>query len=413
MPLTDAEIRHGDESKIPPYTMFDGRGLHLLVKPKPSGKKLWRYAYRFQGKPRLMALGEYPLVSLKDAREAHSKAHKLWSNGIDPMAQKKEVKREAKAAKADSFATLALAWFDHWKGDKDERNIRTTENRLKNHVLARKDGLGLGNRAVETITKADVRDLVKKIEKASGPEMASRCYQLISQIFKWAIDTDRAESNPANMKRGNVLSKRKREKRNFPSLPLKEMPVFLRALEITAAEPLTRLAMRLLALTAMRTNEVIGLQWADVDEAKRVITIPAERMKAGQDFVIPLSTQALQVLSKLRELHRHLGYDTEFVFPGQRGAQTMSNGAFLMFIRHAGFRGRMTGHGFRSVFSTWAHEQTGTDHQPKFDWRMVESCLAHAIKGQVEIAYNSAKYIEPRRAILQAWADTLDDLEKK
>ena len=394
--------------------MFDGRGLHLLVKPEPSGKKLWRYAYRFQGKPRLMALGEYPLVSLKEARKAHSEAYDLWRNGIDPMEKRKEEKRTAKAAKADSFTTLAMLWFDHWKGDKAERNIRTTQNRLKNHILVRaKDNLGLGSRDVETITKADVRDLIKKIEKVSGPEMASRCYQLIGQIFKWAIDTDRAKTNPANMKRGNVLSKRKREKKNFPSLPLNEIPAFLRALEITSAEPLTRLAMRLLALTAMRTNEIIGLKWADVDEAKKTITIPADRMKAGQDFIVPLSIQALETLSKLRELHKRLGYETAFVFPGQRNAQTMSNGAFLMFIRHAGYSGRMTGHGFRSVFSTWAHEQTGADNQPKFDWRMVEACLAHAVKGEVEAAYNQARYIEPRRAILEAWADTLDGLAKK
>jgi len=411
MGLTDAQIRHGDDSKTPPYTMFDGRGLHLLVKPEPSAKKLWRYAYRFQGKPRLMSLGEYPLVSLKEAREAHSEAYALWSQGKDPMALRKEAKRPAKA-KDDSFGTLALLWFDHWKGDKAERNIRTTENRLKNHILARKDHLGLGSRAIGTITKADVRDLIKKIERNSGPEMAARCYQLIGQIFKWAVDTDRATTNPASMKRGNVLSKRKKEKRNFPSLPLQEIPAFLRALEITSAEPLTRLAMRLLALTAMRTNEIIGMKWADVDEAKRLISIPADRMKAGQEFIVPLSTQALETLARLRELHKHLGYEAQFVFPGQRNAPTMSNGAFLMFIRHAGYSGRMSGHGWRSVFSTWAHEQTGADHQPKFDWRMVEACLAHSVKGEVEGAYNQAKYLEPRRSIMQAWADTLDTLAK-
>lgn len=392
MPLTDTKARNA-KSLEKPYRLPDSKGLFLFV--TPSGGKLWRWKYRFNGAQKLMALGKYPEVSLAAAREHHAGASKLLASGTDPMAERKSEKVAVIASEKGSFQTIAELWFEHWKVGKVERHVLTTQRRLKADLLPR-----LGARPVSEIKPRELVVMMKAIEERGASDVARRALQTASKIFRFAIANDLAERNPASEIHPSDILKAV-PSGNFARIDATELPTLLRAIDVYRGTQITRLAMKLLAHTFVRTSELIEAKWSEFDLENGRWNIPAERMKMRTPHIVPLARQTVELL---RELYKWTG-SSELLFPGDRNTfKTMSNNTILKALERMGYKGKMTGHGFRGLASTILHER-GYDHQH------IELQLAHTERDDVSAAYNYALYIEPRAKLMQDWADFLEQTQ--
>jgi integrase len=389
MALTDTEIRRSKPAEKA-YKLFDSGGLHLLV--TPSGGRLWRWKYRFEGTEKQLALGSYPALSLADARERHAKARKQLANGIDPMAERKAEKTAVLVATEHTFQKIAEQWLEHWRGNKSARHSETTRNRLKVNVYPI-----LGERPIAEVEPMELVQLAKSIESRGASDMAKRILQIVGMVFRYAVAHGYSKRNPAAEIRPSDILKPTR-KINMARIDAKELPALLRAIEVYEGRQLTRLAIKLMALTFVRTSELIGARWEEFDIDARRWSIPATRMKMKTPHIVPLSLQAVEVL----ELLRTISGNRELVFPGEQDyKKPMSNMTILKALERMGYKGRMTGHGFRGLASTILHEQ-GYNHDH------IELQLAHAPRNAVSAAYNHALYLEPRTKMMQDWADYLE-----
>jgi integrase len=383
-----------------PYRITDRGGLHLLV--TPAGGKLWRWRYYFEGKEKLMAFGKYPDISLADARVLHAKARVLLATGINPMAVRKEAKEEKKAERAeeekttsDCFEELVRKWFTWWKADKNRKYAANVEARLENDVIAK-----IGKKRPDEIKRMDIVALSQAVDARGARDIARRNLQIIRQIFDWALNNgflDENATNPAaSIEPGQILSKV--VQRNFAHLDIGDVPELLAKMRNYNGNVLTRLAMELLSLTFIRTGELIGGRWEEIDWKQNLWVIPAERMKMKREHLVPLSSQALAVLKRLQTVSG----DTDRLFPDYNGGTgIMSNNTILKALERMGYKGRMTGHGWRHIASTYLNEQG-------FNAAHVEMQLSHVSKNEVAAVYNKAKYLTDRAKIMQHWADFLD-----
>jgi integrase len=388
--LTETKVRNA-KTTSEQYRLADGGGLYLLV--TPAGGKLWRWKYRFDGKEKLMAFGKYPGVSLARAREKLYEARTLLSQGTDPMAERKAEKVE----KQETFEAIAREWYEHWKGGKSERHSGYVWRRLEADVLPR-----LGIRPIAEIEAPELVEMVKAIEERGVHDIAKRALETCGQVFRYAIAHGYAKRNPAaDFKPGDVL--RSIPKKNYARLDAKELPNLLRSIEVYPGTPETRLAMKLIAHTFVRTSELIGAQWEEFDFEERRWNIPAERMKMRTPHIVPLSSQALEILEMLK-LRTGKG---ALLFPGDRNPKKpMSNNTILKALERMGYKHRMTGHGFRGIASTILHEQ-GCEHEH------IELQLAHTQRNAVSAAYNHARYLEPRARMMQRWSEYLEEMQRK
>jgi integrase len=389
MALTDTVVRKS-RPKHTAYRLSDGGGLYLQV--TPAGGKLWRWKYRYDGREKLMALGIYPDVPLSLARERHAEARKLLAQGIDPMAQRKADKATAE----NSFETISFRWLEHWKDGKSPRHADYVERRMKADILP-----CLGARPIAEIEAPEVVAMVKAIEKRGARDIAKRALETTGQVFRYGIAHGHARRNPASEIRPGDILKATR-KVNYARVDAKELPNLLRAIEVYQGKHVTRFALKLMALTFVRTSELIGAKWAEFDLEAARWDIPAERMKMRTPHIVPLAKQALDVLATLQTLTGK----SEWLFPGERSAKKpMSNNTILAALERMGYKGRMTGHGFRGLASTLLHEQ-GYNHEH------IELQLAHAPRNAVSAAYNHALYLEPRARMMQDWAEFLEQTRR-
>jgi integrase len=392
MPLTDTACKNAKCGEGRPYQRFaDSGGLYLEV--TATGSKLWRWKYRFNGKEKRLAVGIYPGVTLAVARRARDDARLVLKAGHDPAQAKADAKLTARVHLGNSFESVARAWHERWKTGKSERHAGYVLTRLEADVFP-----DLGGRPIASITAPQLLAVAKKIEVRGAVDIAKRSWQTCSQIFRYAVAHGLIERNPtADVKPGDAL--RPRSKAHYARLDAKEMPELLRKIEAYQGTPATRLSMKLLALTFVRTGELIGARWDefDLDEAAEW-RIPAERMKMKTPHIVPLSTQAVEVLKAIHELRGRSG----LLFAGERDHdKPMSNNTILGALKRMGYAGRMTGHGFRGVASTILHE-LGHRHD------IIELQLAHQERDEVSAAYNFATYLPQRRKMMQEWADHLD-----
>jgi integrase len=387
MKLTDVEVRRAKPSGKA-YRIVDGRGMYLLV--TPAGGKLWRWKYRHGAREKLMALGKYPEVSLAMAREQHIEARRLLATGQDPMTKRKIERNAIRLGKENSFRNVAELWHKHWQGGKSGRHVDVVWRRMEADVFP-----AIGARPVTDIEAPELVAMVKAIEKRGVFDLAKRALENTGQVFRYAIAHGLARKNPATEFRPSDVLK-PTEKVNLPRIEPKELPQLLRGIEVYQGTHITRLAMKLLALTFVRTTELIGAQWSEFDLENVRWDIPRERMKMRAPHIVPLSTQAVEILETLRPLCG----GSKWLFPGDRGDKPISNNTILKGLERMGYKGRMTGHGFRGLASTILHEQ-GFPHEH------IELQLAHAPRNAVSAAYNHALYLEPRTRMMQAWGDFL------
>jgi len=389
MALTDTVIRKA-RAKHTVYRVTDGGGLYLQI--TPAGGRLWRWKYRFDGREKLMSFGSYPDVSLSLVRERHVEARKLLASGTDPMAERKA----EKAAAENSFQSIARAWWEHWQDGKNLRHAVQVQRRMEADILP-----CLGARPIAAIEAPELVAMTKAIEQRGARDIAKRALETTGQVFRYAIAHGYARRNPASEIRPSDILKSSR-KVNYARVDAKELPNLLRAIEVYKGTHVTRLALKLMALTFVRTSELIGAKWAEFDLEAARWDIPAERMKMRTPHIVPLAKQALDVLDTLQTLTGK----SEWLFPGDRSAKKpMSNNTILKALERMGYKGRMTGHGFRGLASTILHEQ-GSPHEH------IELQLAHAPRNAVSAAYNHALYLEPRARMMQDWADFLERIQR-
>jgi len=393
MALTDTFVRLVKPSGKPTGDKHaDGGGMYLLV--AAIGSKLWRLDYRHAGKRRTLALGIYPAVTLAQARERRDQARKLLAEGVDPGQAKKEAKAAAVALTDNNFEAVARAWWAGWKAARSSHHADYVLRRLEADVFPE-----IGARPVDAIEAPELVAMMKKIEARGALDIAKRAFQTCSQVFRYAIAHGKARRNPAvEIRPSDVLASRKKE--NYARIEAKELPDLLRRIEVYQGSAITRTAIKLMALTFVRTKELIGARWTEFDLEAGRWDIPAERMKMKTPHIVPLSSQAITLLRSLQMLTGH----GSMLFPGERDHEKpMSNNTILMALDRMGYKHRMTGHGFRGIASTVLHEQ-GWPHAH------IELQLAHQERNAVSASYNHALYLQPRAAMMQAWSDHLDKL---
>jgi len=392
--LTDTAIRRL-HLPLKPRKLSDQGGLHLVM--MPTGSKLWRWKYRWQGSERLMSFGAYPDVTLLLARERHAAARRLLASGVDPMAQRRTERAQSAAGSPESFETIARLWHAHWRANKSSHHIAATLSRLETNVFP-----AIGSRPISDVRAPELVRMVRSIESRGAGDIAKRALQTCGQVMRYGIAHGYCERNPvADIKPGDVL--RPTVTVNMARVDAQGLPALLRAIEVYRGKPVTRLALRLMALTFVRTGELIGARWAEIDFAGKRWNIPASRMKMKTPHIVPLATQTLEVL----ELLRSLTGNGDLIFPGDvNTSKPMSNNTILFALKRMGYGGIMTGHGFRGLASTLLHEQ-GWPHDH------IELQLAHAPRNAVSAAYNHALYLVDRARMMQAWGDYLENTQRK
>ena len=392
MSLSDAKVRNA-KPKTKPYKITDGEGMFLLV--APSGSKYWRLKYVFAGKEKLLALGVYPEVSLGDARERRLRARKTLAAGNDPGEAKKEAKRVAVLKTENAFETLAREWFEQRKHEWAASSSKTMLARLERHVFPK-----LGTRPIADIKAPEILSMLRVVETSGALDTAQRVMQTCGQIFMYAIATGRAERNPVPDLRGALKTP---VTTHHAYLKAADLPEFLQRLEAYDGALQTKLALRFLLLTYVRTTELRATEWPEIDFDKAEWRIPAERMKMKELHIVPLSRQAIAVL---RELQKHTG-NRQHLFPNQHNPVSfMSENTMLYAIYRMGYHSRTTGHGFRSTASTILNENG-------FMPDVIERQLAHCERNKVRAAYNHAQYLPERRKMMQWWADYIDGIAQK
>jgi integrase len=355
--LSNAQA-HNAKPKDKPYKVSDGEGLFLLI--TPSGGKYWRLKYFFAGKEKLLALGVYPEVSLADARDRRAQARKALAAGNDPGETKKEAKRLATFKSANAFEVIAREWFENRKHAWAPITAEKKLTRIERYILPK-----LGPRPITSITAPEVLAMLRVVEDSGALETTRRLMSICGQVFTYAIATGRAERNPVPDLRGalkpNIVKHRSFIKEN-------ELPSYLKKLDAYDGSLQTRLALRFLLLTFVRTNELRGAEWPEIDWNKTEWRIPAGRMKMKELHIVPLAKQTIAVL---RQLEKHSGH-RQYVFPNEHNPSTyMSENTMLYALYRMGYHSRATGHGFRSTASTILNE-----HGFRAD--VIERQLAHS-----------------------------------
>ncbi|KGH31354.1 tyrosine-type recombinase/integrase [Comamonas testosteroni] len=386
MKLTDAKLRTLSE----PGKHFDGGGLYLEL--TAAGGRYWRLKFRIAGKENRLALGVYPAVSLKDARELASQARQVIQSGDDPAEQRKAAKSKAVHESVNTFRAVALEWMEHQSARWEPLTRERIHASLESNVLK-----ALGARPLASIKPLEVMNAVKAVEARGAGEQAGRVLQRVKAIFRWAVIHGRVDSNPMlDLMPAEIL--KPREVKHRAALDAKELPAFLAQLDAYDGDPHTVHALRLLMLTATRPGEVRGARWDEVDMDAAMWTIPAERMKMRQEHRIPLSSQALELLQSMHTLSG----GRELIFPSPfYPSKPLSENTFNSAMARMGYKNLATAHGFRALFSTVANE-TG--------WRpdVIERQLAHKERNEVRAAYHRSTYMAERTKLLQWWADYLE-----
>lgn len=392
MKLTDKAIKSAlPEAKV--KKLFDGNGLILLI--YPNGSKYWSYKYRHLGKEKSISLGIYPEVSLAEARLKLIDTRKLVSNGRDPSEARKAAKRQAIISAENDFEAIAREWH--------KSNLHTWSPKHGANVIKRLEGdifPKLGKRPITEIYTPELLSVLRVVEKRDALDLTRTIAQYCTRIFAYAIATGRAERNPAMDLRGALKTP---ITKHHAHLKAGDLPEFLQKLEAYDGELQTKLGLKLLMLTFVRTTELRGAEWSEIDWDKAEWRIPANRMKMKDPHIVPLPTQAIAIF---RELKQHNG-NRQFVFPQQyKPSKCMSENAMLYALYRMGYRSRTTGHGFRATASTVLNEHG-------FAPDVIERQLAHIERNKVRAAYNHAQYLPERKKMMQWWADYLDAVKIK
>lgn len=391
--LTAAAI-HAAKPRAKPYKLFDGGGLYLLV--RPDGSRYWRFKYRIDGTEKLISLGVFDEVSLKRARKLHEGARDLLQAGIDPSEQRKVAKANRRTAAENTFEAVAREWFDKKSRTWAKNNADIVIRRLEKDVFPK-----IGGDPISKLTGPKLLEVLRAVEGRGAIESAHRIRQYINSIFLYAIQTHRVEANPTP--HSGALTPPIKGK--FASITdAKGVGALMRSIRGYQGTHVVTLALRLAPLVFVRPGEIRSAEWAELDLDSAEWVIPAERMKMRRPHLVPLSTEAVEIL---RELHQITGKG-RYLFPSERClARPISENTLNAALRTLGYsKEQMTAHGFRHMASTLLHESR------KWRSEVIERQLAHSDRNAIRAVYNAAEYLEERRQMMEWWADRLNTLAK-
>ena len=392
MPLTDVQIRNA-KPRAKPYKLSDGGWLYLLV--EPSGSKLWRMGYRFAGKEKTLALGAYPQLALRDARNKRDEAKALAASGVDPGERRKTEKAREALERVNTFDTIADEMLD-----KKRREGKTEKTLAKNEWALSFVRPRIGARPIHEITAPEILACLRAVEERGRYETAVRLRALVGQVFRYAIATARCSNDPTFALRGALTTPVVKHR---PAI-VEPVPFggLLRAIDGYAGDLTTRLALQLLSLTFVRPGEMRMAEWSEVDINSAVWSIPARRMKMRDPHRVPLAPQAVALLE---ELHAATGR-CRLLFPGLRSIERpMSENTLNGALRRLGYaQDEMTAHGFRAAASSMLNESR------KWSSDAIERQLAHAEPNEVRRAYARADFWPERVEMMKWWASYLDRL---
>ena len=394
MPLTDVAIRNL-KPKSSLYRVADSDG--LCVEVTPSGGKLWRLRYRFDGKAKMIALGAYPAVRLASARKRRDEARAHLAEGIDPSVKKKAAKAVRAGLAANTFEVIAREWYAKAMEGKADTTKQKLLRRLEVDVFP-----WIGARPIAEIAPADLVRIIERMESRGAVDLAKRVHNAIVRIFRYAVTKGFTSSNPAQSIDLNLILPQKGVQHHASVTDPKAVGELLRAIDGFTGALITRCALRVAANTFVRPGNLRHAEWTEIDFDKAEWRIQAGKMKMKEQHIVPLSTQAIAILKEIQPLTG----SGRYVFPGERGQSTvMSENTINAALRRLGYaKEEMTGHGFRSMASTLLHE-LGLPHA------VIERQLAHGERNKVSAAYNFAEYLPERRKMMQQWADYLDKLK--
>jgi integrase len=392
MPLTDVKLRNAKPT-AKPYKLSDEKGLFLLV--TPTGGRWWRFKYRFAGKEKSLSLGIYPEITLAEARNKLMEARKLLQAGHDPSLVRQVEKRTLTGQHQQTFEIVARQWHENSLSRWTTKYARQIITRLEADVFKQ-----IGNVPILDITTPDLVRIGRSIEQRGANDLAHRAIQYCGQIFTYAVQTGVIERSPATELRGAL---KPIVKKHHAYLKADELHEFIRRVENYEGDTQTKLAIKLMLITFVRTTELRGAEWSEIDFDNAEWRIPASRMKMKEPHIVPLSKQALNIL---RELHRFTG-QWKYVFPNsfKPGFGFMSENTMLYALYRLGYRGRTTIHGLRATASTILYEND-------YSQDVVERQLAHAPRNKIRASYDHAKFLTQRRKMMQWWSDYLDATTK-
>lgn len=386
MLLSDIQIKRA-KPKEKAYTLNDGMGLSLLI--DTTGSKGWRFRYRFAGKPKMISFGVYGEVSLAEARQKREECRSMLAKGINPSDARKAEKIALQFAHENSFEAVAREWHSSkmttWSHGYAKEVLHCLEKDIFPYI---------GQRPIEQIEPLELLTALQKIEKRGALEQTSKIRRRCGEVLRYAVATGRAKYNFAP-DLAIALSKPKTQ--HFPFLTESELPAFVKALEKYEGSLVTKYATQLLMLTGVRTIELRAAEWKEFDLDNALWEIPKERMKKRRPHLVPLSTQAIEILKKLQVISGNYS----LVFPGRNDARKpMSEASINRVIKLLGYHGRLTGHGFRHTMSTILHE-----HGFESSW--IEMQLAHVDKNSIRGTYNHAQYLEQRKKMLEWYSSKI------
>ncbi|UCV09149.1 tyrosine-type recombinase/integrase [Dechloromonas denitrificans] len=391
MPLTDTAIRTAKPGEKP-YKLADEKGLFLLV--NPTGSKWWRLKFRVDGKEKLLSLGTYPEIGLKKARADRDEARTMLAEGIDPSQHRKAAKATREALAANSFQIICREWLENKRSNIEEAQYKKALARLEKDVFP-----WMGRTPITDITAPEVLAVLRRIDARGARYTAHKAKSEISQCFRYAIATGRAERDPCPDLKGAIPAPKTE---NLPAITSpKDAGELLRAIDGFRGTFVVKCALEIAPRVFVRPGELRKAEWEkfDLDKAEWRYLVT----KTKTEHLVPL---AAQVVATLRELHALTGHG-RYVFPGRDPQLPMSDAAVNAALRRMGYdtKTEITGHGFRAMARTILHEEL---HQKP---EVIEHQLAHTVSDALGTAYNRTKFLKERKAMMQLWADYLDKLK--
>lgn len=383
-PLTNTEVLRA-KALEKDLTLHDGGGLFLIV--KTSGKKLWRFRYQrpITKQRTMMGLGAFPALSLADARGLRADYLALLANGIDPQIQAEIAEEQQQIALDSIFSTVAGNWFIMKSKSVTEDYAKDIWRSLDKDVFP-----AIGSIPVQEIKARTIVEALEPIKARGALETVRRLVQRINEIMIYAVNTGLIDANPAS---GVGMAFEKPKKQNMPTLRPEELPKLMRSLVMSNLSVPTRCLIEWQLLTLVRPSEASGAQWAEIDLDAKLWTIPAERMKAKREHIVPLSPQALEILDIMKPLSAH----REHIFPSRNDPkQPMNSQTANAALKRMGYGGKLVAHGLRSIASTAMNEQG-------FNADVIEAALSHSDKNEVRRAYNRSTYLNKRIELMNWW----------
>jgi integrase len=405
LPLTSTQIKTA-KSKEKDYKLFDGGGLYLLV--SKTGGKRWRLKYRFNDKEKLLALGVYPSISLKDAREKREEYKSLIAKGIDPMQQKKETKQQKKEIerkRENTFYKISQEWHTNYESEVSENYHIKLGKALENYVYP-----FIKTQSIKDISRLDIIEILQDLKNKGIIETANRVYMLLNKIYKYAVTLEYVPHNIiTDIEQKNILGRI--EKKHYPTFTKeKDIKGLLLAIDEYSGDYSTKMALKMMPYVFVRSYNIRHCEWSEIDFDNKQWIIPVNKMKTKTEFILPLPQQVMEILY---EVNKYSG-DSKYVFPSLRDKnRPMSDNTLISALRRMGYsKEEFVPHSFRSMFSTIAYENANQKDGHFYTSEVIEALLAHKEKNKIKDAYNRASYKDSMRGLIEWYATYLSLIKK-